>query len=173
MPDLIAKAALGAAPVTHAGATLAEGITLQITGIAPYPGRAAAVGAALGLAFPAPNCVSENAKARLVWAGRDMAFLIGAAPPEGLEAAVTDQSDGWVTLLLSGAQAVDVLARLVPLDLRAARRGQAFRTALGHMPLVLIAEGEGGFTLLTFRSMARTAWHEIEEAMVKIAARGL
>lgn len=173
MPELIAKPALGASPVTHAGTTLAEADQLQLTSIAPWPGQAGAVGRALGMAFPAPNAVTEAEGKRLVWTGREMAFLIGAAAPEGLAAAVTDQSDGWVALTLSGAQAVEVLARLVPLDLRNAQRGQAFRTALTHLPLILIVEGEGSFTLLTFRSMARTAWHEVEEAMVKVAARGL
>ena len=171
MPELIAKPALGAAPVTHAGITLAEAEMPQMTSVAPWPGQAAAVGLALGMAFPAPNYVTEAGGARLVWAGRDMAFLIGAAPTGDLPAAVTDQSDGWVGLSLSGAQAVDVLARLVPLDLHDAQRGQAWRTALNHLPLILIAEGEGAFTLLTFRSMVRTAWREVEDAMVKVAAR--
>ena len=176
MPDLIAKPALGAVAVTHAGCTLAEAAALTITALAPFPGQAAAVGAELGLAFPAPNTVSEDGAARLVWAGRDLAFLIGGAAPERLAAlnglaAVTDQSDAWVTLTLTGPSTVEVLARLVPLDLRGTARGQVFRTGLGHMPLVLIAEGADSFTLMTFRSMARTAWHEIEEAMVKVAAR--
>ena len=171
MPELIAKPALGMAAVTHAGTTLAEGGMPQMTSIAPWPGQAAAVGQALGLAFPAPNAVTEGGGARLVWTGRDMAFLIGAVAPKGLAAAVTDQTDAWVSLNLSGVLAGDVLARLVPLDLRGAHRGQAFRTALNHMPLILIPEGEDTFTLLTFRSMARTAWHELEEAMVKVAAR--
>lgn len=171
MPDLIAKPALGLPPLTHAGTTLMESALPQITAIAPFPGQTGAVGDALGLAFPAPNRVTEAGDARLVWAGRDLAFLIGAAAPEGLPASVTDQSDGWVALTLSGARAVDVLARLVPLDLRGVQRGQVFRTALNHLPLVLMAEGEGAFTLLTFRSMARTAWHEISDAMEKVAAR--
>ncbi|MFN4130339.1 MAG: sarcosine oxidase subunit gamma [Paracoccaceae bacterium] len=171
MPELIAKPALGLVPVTHAGTTLAEAAMRQITAIAPWPGQAAAVGLALGMAFPAPNTVAEAGGARLVWTGRDMAWLFGAVAPEGLPAAVTDQSDGWVTLTLSGTHAVDVLARLVSLDLRAAQRGQAFRAALNHLPLILIPEGEDRFALLTFRSMARTAWHEIEAAMVKVAAR--
>jgi len=32
--------------------------------------------------------------------------------------AVVDQSDGWAALRVTGAGAVDVLARLVPVDLR-------------------------------------------------------
>lgn len=171
MPDLIAKPALGLPPLTHAGTTLAEAVLPQITAIAPFPGHSGAVGEALGIAFPAPNRVTGAGEARLVWAGRDLAFLIGGAAPEGLPAAVTDQSDGWVALSLSGPHAVAVLARLVQLDLRGMVRGQTARSALGHMPLILIAEGEAAFTLMTFRSMARTAWHEIADAMEKVAAR--
>ena len=171
MPDLIAKSALGYAPVTRANTTLAEGAMVDITAIAPFPGQAEAVGRALGMAFPGPNRVTQADGARLVWAGRDLAFLIGAAAPKTLPAALVDQSDGWVTFNLSGVQAVDVLARLLPLDLRGAQKGQAFRTALNHSPLIVMVERCDAFTLLTFRSMARTAWHELEEAMGKVAAR--
>ena len=171
MPDLIAKPALGHAAVSHGGCRLAEGDWVAITSVAPYPGQTEAVSRALGMAFPLPNTVTEAEGARLVWVGREMAFLIGAPVPEGLAAAVTDQSDAWVTLELSGAAAVDVLARLVPLDLRRAERGQVFRTGLNHLPLILMVEGAGAFRLMTYRSMARTAWSEIEEAMEKVAAR--
>ncbi|MFN3845635.1 MAG: sarcosine oxidase subunit gamma [Paracoccaceae bacterium] len=171
MPDLIAKSALGLAAVTLDGTTLAEAPQARITSIAPWPGQSHAVGAALGLAFPKPNTVSRSDGARLVWAGRELAFLFDAAPPEGLPAAITDQSDGWVTLSLRGSCAVDVLARLVPLDLRSVEAGQAFRTALNHLPLLLIVEAPDSFSLLTFRSMAKTAWHEVQDAMEKVAAR--
>ena len=60
--------------------------------------------------------------------------------------------------------------RLVPLDLRRFGAGQAVRAPLGHMQMVLMGQGDG-FTLLVFRSMARTAWHEIETAMKMLAAR--
>lgn len=171
MPDLIAKPALGFAPVTHAGTTLAEFGGGPITSIAPWPGQSEAVGRALGLAFPAPGTITQSGDTRLVWTGRDLAFLMGAAAPEGLAAAVTDQSDAWVSLSLTGARTLEVLARLVPLDLRHAVQGQVFRSALNHLPLILMTEADAAFTLLTFRSMARTAWHEIEDAMVKVAAR--
>ncbi|MDP2082876.1 MAG: sarcosine oxidase subunit gamma [Pseudotabrizicola sp.] len=171
MPDLIAKSALGFAPFTLAGTTLAEVDMGQITAIAPFPGQSEALSRALGMAFPAPGAVTQSGDARLVWAGRDIAFLIGPVPPDGLPAAVTDQSDGWVSLALTGACTVDVLARLVPLDLRAAQSGQVFRTALNHLPLIVLVGIERSFTLLTYRSMAKTAWHEITEAMVKVGAR--
>ena len=171
MPELIAKPALGAAPITLAGTTLAEAPMTQITSIAPFPGQTTGVGVALGLDFPAPNTVTTLDTAKLVWAGRDLAFLIGATAPEGLPAAVTDQSDAWVSLALQGPQAVAVLARLVSLDLRHAKAGQCYRTGLNHLPLILIVDAPDAFTLMTFRSMARTAWHELHDATEKVAAR--
>ncbi len=174
MPDLIAKPALGLAPVTHAGTTLAEAPLARITAIAPFAGHEHAVSTALhplGLGFPAPNTAQTAVAGDIIWTARAQAFLLGAAPPTDLPAAVTDQSDAWVTLTLTGPQARATLNRLVPLDLRAAQQGQAFRSALNHMPLILIVDGPDAFRLMTFRSMARTAWHELTEAMTMIAAR--
>ncbi len=174
MPDLIAKPVLGCAAVTHAGTTLAEAPLTMITAIAPFPAQGKALAKALkplGLAFPAPNTAKAKGEAEIVWTGRGLAFLFGVAAPEGLPAAVTDQSDAWVTLTLAGREARDVLARLVPLDLRQAKKGQAFRSALNHMPLILIVDGADAFRLMTFRSMAQTAWDEVAEAMAKVAAR--
>lgn len=174
MPDLIAKPALGFAPLTLAQTTLAENPWAPITAIAPYPGPLTALNKALkplGLAFPAPGQFTEKAGARLAWSGRDQAFLIGQPAPEDLPAAVTDQSDAWVSLSLTGPEARAILARLVPLDLRHATKGQSLRSGLNHMPLLLMVEGPDAFTLMTFRSMARTAWHELHEAMTKLEAR--
>lgn len=174
MPDLIAKPALGHAPITLAGTTLAQADWTPIFSIAAFPGQDKPLAKALkplGLAMPAANSWAEKGQARIVWTGRDQAFLIGTSPPADLPAAITDQSDAWVTLTLSGPQARATLARLVPLDLRAARAGQCARTGLNHMPLILICEGPETFRLMTFRSMARTAWHELHEALVRIEAR--
>jgi sarcosine oxidase subunit gamma len=73
-------------------------------------------------------------------------------------------------LRVTGTQATDALMRLVPLDLRAFKPGQSARAPLGHMQMVLMREKQG-FLLLVFRSMARTAWHEVETAMKSLAAR--
>ena len=175
MPDLIAKATLGLAPVTRSDTTLSEAGGAQITGIAPYPGQTAAVSAAMGIDFPAPNQVTTSGTARLVWTGRDLAYLIGAPPPvtlpTTLPAALTDQSDAWVTLTLTGPLARPVLARLVPLDLKTTTAGHCARSALSHLPLILICNGPDDFTLMTFRSMAKSAWHELTDALEKVAAR--
>jgi sarcosine oxidase subunit gamma len=164
-------------PLTQGAASLAEWTPGPITAVAPYASGGAVVAAALaplGLAWPAPGRMSVAGSARLAFAGRGVAFLIGAPPPDfGTAAAVTDQSDGWAGLRLSGAAAPDVLARLVALDLRPAAlpEGSAVRAMLNHMPLCLM-RGAEEFGMLVFRSMARTAVHEIAAAMARVAARG-
>lgn len=179
MPELIAKSPLaGFAPVTRLDTTLAEGEMLRLTSIAPYPGRTGQVNDALGglgLTFPAPNTQSVNGAVRLVWTGRDQAFLIGAEAPAGLDAhaAVTDQSDGWAVLTVSGPAAVEALMRPFPLDLRAAAfaEGRTVRAPLNHMQAILTRTGSQAFEVMVFRSMARTAWAELAEALEVLAAR--
>ncbi len=155
---------------------LAEVEVGPITSIAVFPAGAKAVAKglkALGLAMPAPSAFVEKKEARIVWTGRDQAFLIGVGCPTLEGGAVTDQSDGWAVLAVSGPAAVDVLARLVPLDLRLSvcPVGTALRTQLNHMNAVILRVGDYAFQIMVFRSMARTAWHEIETAMQLVAAR--
>ena len=178
MPELIAKTALtGQGPLIRGGSVLSELPLVQITSVAPYPGHEAAASAVLadqGLGFPAANRVIARGDTRIVWAGRGQAFLFGAPAPTGLaaHAALTDQSDGWCGLNLAGATAADALMRLVPVDLRPAAcpPGTALRTGLNHMQVLLIATG-AGFDIFVFRSMARTAWHELAAVLDALAAR--
>lgn len=177
MPELIAKSALDGQPALHlAGVTLAELLPGPITSVALFPGggKLAAKGLkTLGLSFPAPNSFIEKKGARIVWTGREQAFLMGVAPPVLEGAAVADQSDAWAVLALGGPGAVDVLARLVPLDLRlsAFPVGRAVRAPVNHMNAVILRTGDYAFEVMVFRSMARTAWHEFEAAMQALAAR--
>ena len=176
MPELIAKSALEGRRVTLGTVTLAEVDPGPITSIAVFPDGAKALAKGLktmGLSMPSPNLFIEKKGARIVWTGREQAFLIGAAPPEMEGAALTDQTDGWATLAVSGAAAVDVLARLVPVDLRLAACpvGSALRTGLNHMNAVIMRTGDLAFEVMVFRSMARTAWHELETSMSMVSAR--
>lgn len=178
MPDIIAKPPLGHAPVTCGTVSLAELPLPRVTSVAPFAGQDKAVAKALktmGLTFPLPNStVTSKGEGTLIWTGRNQAFLWAAdpSPLQGL-AALTDQTDGWCGLTLTGAAAADVLARLVPVDLRLSTRppGACIRTGLNHMNAVLWRTGPEAFTILTFRSMARTAWHELTGAMQSVAAR--
>jgi heterotetrameric sarcosine oxidase gamma subunit len=178
VPEYFAKTALdGRAPLDIGGTVLMELDVGQIASIQPYPSQEKAVAKVLkplGFGFPAVNSFVSHDGAMLLWSGRDQAFLIGVDCPDfGKAAAVTDQSGGWVTLSLAGPAAVAALARYVPMDLRLAAFpvGAAARTPLYHMSMVLLREAEDGFRLMVFRSMAQTAWHEIEVALKTLAAR--
>jgi sarcosine oxidase subunit gamma len=176
VPELIAKSPLaGQAPVTHGRLTLAEVVLDRVTSVAPFKGdKTLAKGLkALGVSFPAPNASTGSGAVRMVWTGMDQAFLIGADPAGLSGAALTDQSDGWACLRLSGEGADQALMRLVPLDLRLAAFGvgRVARAPLNHMAMILIRTAPDAFEILVFRSMARSAWHEVVEAMQIVAAR--
>ena len=135
----------------------------------------AAMKTAHGVSFPKPNRSNGTDATRCVWFGRNQAVLIGIAPDASLgqHAAVVDQSDAWCAVSLSGGTAEDVLARLVPVDLRRAqfKRGHTVRTQVGHMMTSVTRTGPDSFMILVFRSMAVTLIHELKQAMQSVAAR--
>ena len=67
----------------------------------------------------------------------------------------------------------DILARLVPIDLRdqAFPDGAAARTLFGHMTAVLMRLGPEHYEVMVFRSMAGTLAHDLKDAMESVAAR--
>jgi sarcosine oxidase subunit gamma len=149
----------------------------DVTSIAPFRGRAAEVSGALeaklGIGLPAPGRYLQGGTARVVWTGLDQAFVIGAPVPDLPGAALTDQSDAWAAFALEGGTARDVLARLVPIDLReeAFAPGHAARTMFGHMACVLMRTDTGRYEIMVFRSMAGSAAHDLSRAMRMVAAR--
>lgn len=162
MADLIATVPLDRAPLTAGGVTLSVWDFGPMWSVAVFPGTAG---------YGPVGRWEGRGGSRVVWTGRGQWFVMGDRPGGG---AVTDQSDGWAGFRLAGAgaAAADVLMRLVALDLRLSSFpvGSAARSGLNHMPMVLMRE-EGGFALLVFRSMARTAWHELAGAMARVDAR--
>ena len=178
MVSLIAKTPCeGLLPLTVGRCTLAEVLPGAITSIMPAKGQETAVSdaikAAHGMVFPAAGRATGRDGARLIWSGQGQALLVGPAsgPIDG--AAVTDQSDAWAVMRLEGEEAEDVLARLVPVDLRAAvfKRGHTARTMLFHMSCSITRVGPNAFDIMVFRSMARTAVHELTVAMKSVAAQ--
>lgn len=161
----------GLLPVSAGGVTLSEVAVDRLTSIAPFKGQEAAVARALekaGLGWPAPGASAKG----VMWFGMGKALAIDADLPDltGL-AAVTDQTDGWAVARIDGAGALDVLARLVPADLRPLPEGGTLRTLLGHMNASITRLGPDAFRLMVMRSMAQTLVNEVHEAMEMRAAR--
>lgn len=180
MVKLVAKSPVeGLVPLEINGLTLTESGPGSVTSVAPYAGQEAAASGALkaliGAEMPAPNRSTGREGARVVWTGAGQAMVIGADvdPSLAQHAALTDQSDAWVTFKMQGQGVEDVLARLTPLDLNPGvfKKGHAARSQLGHMNAVFVKVAADAFEIMIFRSMARTAVHEFEIAMKAVAAR--
>lgn len=170
----------GLLPLKIGGVELREDEMRALTLISPYKGREAALTKALdaahGLAWPEAGETSESGAARIVWFGRGAALLIGVAASGKLAAyaALTDQADAWSSVVLEGAGARDVLARLTPLDMRdvAFPVGATARTEVFHMACSITRIGETSWQVMGFRSMAKTLVHDLKTAMEGVAARG-
>ncbi len=180
MAKLIAQSPAHGIPSSTIGTvTLSELEMTSITSIAPFAGKETALAKTLkaehGLEWSAAGQTNEHAGARVIWAGLDLAFLTGVEASSKLakDAALTDQSDAWARFELSGAEAADVLARLVPADLRKTqfKTGQTLRSSLGHMQMILVKTAPQSFLIMVFRSMAQTALHELTDAMTNVAKR--
>lgn len=181
MAELIAKSPCdGLLPITIGSVTATEEDPGRITSVALYKGQGTALSEALkaahGMAFPAPNRATGKAGARAIWTGRNQAMLFGPAPDASLadHAAMTDQTDAWAVVRLDGDGAEDVLARLVPVDLRRSvfKRGHTVRSQLMHMSASVTRLGDHAFQIMVFRSMAQTLVHDLKSAMESVAARG-
>src|SRR6056297_542445 len=156
--------------------TLREGgCVVELQAESPGAGLLPVAAGALRLSAAVPERMTGRKGARAMWFGREMALLIGPEPDPGLaaHAALVDQSDAWAVLVLEGSGAVDVLARLCPLDLRdqVFKRGHVARTKVAPMAGAIARMGDENWRIMVFRSMAGTLIHEVETAMRRVAAR--
>lgn len=160
-----------------AGMQLVEVLHDPIQWIAPYKGQeetvAARVRSIITDGLPRPNQVT-GAKPSCLWVGPGQ-YLLRGAWLDGLDAnaAVADQSDAWAVVAIEGDQIADVLARLVPIDLRLSvfPVGQTARTLVNHMPASVTRISETRIEVMVMRSMAQTLVHEISDAAAKVTAR--
>ncbi|MEL6680921.1 MAG: sarcosine oxidase subunit gamma, partial [Pseudomonadota bacterium] len=134
-----------------------------------------ALGTEAGLALPEPGGTSSAGDLSIRWAGLDETWLLGAPEAqvrawcEGL-GAVTDLTDGWARVRLTGPDADAVLARLTPVDPAAIAPGVAVRTDLAHM-MAHITGLVAGYEIAVMRSFATTLVHDIEAAMRSVIAQ--
>lgn len=128
------------------------------------PGLEAAVRAAVGTGLPAVRRMDWSGDRGCGWMSPDEYLLIlpyaevrGAMA--GLEAALkgqhflaADVSDARAVFRIEGDKAAQVLAKLCPADLETLAPGELRRTRVAQVAGAFWA-GEGGFTLVVFRSV--------------------
>jgi sarcosine oxidase subunit gamma len=138
-------------------------------------GLAKAVKAATGCAVPGPRSIVERDGRAAAWMSPDEYLLIlprGAvgkalaaiarALKDGHHLAV-EVSDARAVFQVTGEDADAVIARLCPVDLGVLPRGEMRRTRLAQVACALWRDGQG-FTLVTFRSVARYAFDVLANA---------
>jgi sarcosine oxidase subunit gamma len=86
-------------------------------------------------------------------------------------ASVSDQSDVYTMIRLSGANVRDALAKLIPIDVhpRAFQVGDAASTVASHIGVTVWRLPDGAdaaplFEVIMFRSLTRSFWHALAEA---------
>ena len=84
---------------------------------------------------------------------------------------LSDQSDSWVTLRISGDNCLDALERICPLDIHPSSFpvGSVARTSMEHMATIIINESEGSYLLLSLRSFAHSFLHAVTTSIKNVS----
>ncbi len=177
---LSARAALDGYDARFEGVDLHEVTGLAIVSMAiPLAGEQAfsqALKPAFGIALPdvGKSHVCRDATTRIMRLGQDQLFALfahdGAEPCQVINAKLggvaylTDQSDVWVVLELSGVRARRVLERIAMVDLHPDVFGvdDLARTTMEHLGTIIIRTGPDVFLLLSAASSARSFLHSVE-----------
>lgn len=155
---------------------------LNLRGDPGDPGFIGAVAGALGLDLPVrPGAIAAEGVTAL-WLGPNEWLIVGGVDREadladrlegalsGRHAAVTNVTDNWTVIALSGRKALDVLAKGCPLDLhpRAFPAGSVAQSLVAQADAILHrpedAEDAPRLRLYVRRSLAQYLWDWLADA---------
>ena len=193
-PSLTAQSPLGGYEMITDGTSLIEVTGLSMVSVAPLAGSQAAFQTAMAKLFktgktgsPKPSvtmALDRSGKPRciLMPSAQNQWFFCfdgdGTNPIDAAKAllgqslskqmAMTDQSDSWVILALSGLHSRQTLARICPIDCSASAMpiGTTARTRMEHLGAIITRRPDEGdhqpcFWLLSARSSAASFLHAI------------
>ena len=193
-PSLTAQSPLGGYEMITDGTSLIEVTGLSMVSVAPLAGSQAAFQTAMAKLFktgktgsPKPSATMaldrpDKPRCILMPSAQNQWFLCfdddGTNPIDAAKAllgtslskqmAMTDQSDSWVILALSGLHSRQTLARICPLDCSASAMpiGTTARTSMEHLGAIITRRPDEGdhqpcFWLLSARSSATSFLHAI------------
>lgn len=171
-------------PLSGFDETIGEVTIREITGktivslAIPLGGQkaaAAAIKKEFGLACPEPGFFNQAEKplAILAWTSADQFFLIredgDPIPAKTVDtklsgkAYVTDQSDSWAIVSLTGKGVMNTLERICPLDLNGPtlQPGRVARTHMEHLGVMVLRISPEQWWLMSARSSAKSFLHAI------------
>ena len=163
------------------GIRLSERHLASLWLIAAWPDRLAETGAAAAKATgvdaaPGPGA-SATGKGGTLLRAEPLKWLL--VSEDEIARPALDAADGTVLELshartaihVSGPKALDLMARMVPLDLRPAAfpEGSVANTGLHHVGVTILAR-DGGFDILVLRSFGLTVWETLVESAAQFGA---
>ena len=166
--------ALGHAAETVGPITIAESMDWALASVATRRGRESDLHAradAIGLPLPGPGQAAAGTPWSAFWISPEMWFVEAPhashedivahlKPHLGDTASLTEQTDAWVRLELTGPLQ-PLLERLCNLDLSRFLPGSATRTLIEHLGVYAIRRAEDRLTLLGPRSSAASLHHAL------------
>jgi len=125
------------------------------------------------LKMPSPTKSVKNKDTRLLFTQPDQIFVLTkkAEDPEnsmaitfGESAYITDQTDAWVILEISGVSSREALERIcqVDLDKNVFQLDGMARTSMEHMSAIIIRKADDTFYLMSASSSAKSFLHAVE-----------
>ena len=187
-PGLIARApyaGLAAASGAGAGVVAADRDGLGLATVAVRRGQGEALARKIrdryGIALPLGGYRSEAGGVAFAGTGPETwlaaqerggnSFAVSLGEEIGAAASVSDQSDGYAVLRLTGPKLRETLGKMVPLDMhpRAFPVGAVASTVAMHIGATLwrLDDGPGAvpvFEIAVFRSLAGSFWHALSES---------
>ena len=180
---LTARSPFGGVELEFDGVALREVTGMAILSIATPLGNdealAKAVKSAYGIARPevGHSVASKADNTRFLGLAHDQMFLIfddpGGDPHSEVSekfsdsAYLTDQSDSWAMIRISGPKARTSLERICLIDLHpsAFPEGRVARTLMEHLGVIMLHEAPDTFLLMSARSYAGSFLHAVETSV--------
>lgn len=179
-PDLFARAPVYGLPKSFGACALHLAQPAAIATLAPFRGQGIAVADALKklwkTGLPKTGKTRTVKSVTLLWSAPGQWLARGDFDPVALAtaldgiAAVTDQSDAYAVLHLTGTDAADAMARLTPLDVATLAGTDVARTEIAALAGV-VTPIKDGYEIWLPRSAAHWGVEKITGAMERLAAQ--
>lgn len=177
--SLTPRAALQGASLQYEGLHIEELPQLKLLSVAAQEAKIADVSNALnsrcGLTWPEVGQSTSSAQTTCLGLQDSQVFLLNEmsdldhatlAADLSQNASITDQSDSWVSIKLSGERSRDVLERICPIDLHPDifTDGNVARSVMEHLGVIVFRQGDA-FLLLSARSSAESFLHVLTQSV--------
>lgn len=176
--SLKARSALNEAAFNYAGFSIRERSDIKLLSVAATSVQKATASSALqaqcGVNWPDIMQSTSQSNTHCLGLQAEQVFILSqhsddehTALAKNLaeQCVVTDQSDSWVTLEVSGERTRDVLERICPIDLNEATfsDGCVARTTMEHLGVIIFRQGES-YLMLSARSSADSFLHSLTQS---------